>query len=164
MLDPILNILKQGLTPKQLSLTVALGIVFGLVPILGITTLMGTATAVRLRLNVAALLVVSHLMSPVQLLLLIPLMRLGAQLLGDGQATQLTLAQLEFLFEKDWREALQLLWQASMGAMLIWAVASIPVGLLLNFALRPLFRWLLARQSGKLASGTPSAAAESTGP
>jgi uncharacterized protein (DUF2062 family) len=142
----VLNILRQGLTPKQLSLTVALGIVFGLVPILGITTLLGTATAVRLRLNVAALLLVSHLMSPVQLLLIIPLMKLGAKLIGSNEGPELTLEQLKHLFATDWQQALHLLWQAGLGALLIWAVASVPLALLLNFGLRPLFRRLLARQ------------------
>jgi len=146
VVEPVLNILRQGLTPKQLALTAALGIVFGLVPVLGITTLLGTATAVRLRLNVAALLLISHLMSPLQLLLIIPLMRQGAKLLGSSGGPELTLEQLKYLFAHDWQQAVQLLWQAGLGALLIWAVASVPVALLLNFALRPLFRRLLARQ------------------
>ncbi|MBC8082575.1 MAG: DUF2062 domain-containing protein [Hymenobacter sp.] len=144
---PVLGILRQGLTPRELALTVTLGVIFGLVPTMGITTLMGTATAVRLRLNVAAMLVVSHLLSPVQLLLIIPLLRLGARLVGSGEGPGLTLDRLEYLFKNDWRDAVQLLWQASAGALLIWAVASVPVGLLLNFGLRPVFRWLLARQA-----------------
>jgi uncharacterized protein (DUF2062 family) len=146
IVEPVLNILRQGLTPKQLALTVALGVVFGLVPLLGITTLLGTAAAVRLRLNVAALLLVSHLMSPVQLLLIIPLMRLGARLVGEDSGPELTITKLKYLFSHDWQQALHLLWQACAGAILIWAVASVPVALLLNFALRPLFRRLLARQ------------------
>ncbi len=127
----------------------ALGIVFGLVPVMGITTLMGTAAAVRLRLNVAALLLISHLLSPVQLLLIIPLMRLGAQLLGDSTGPELSLEQLQHLIANNWRDAVHLLWQACAGAMLIWAVAAVPLGLLLNFGLRPVFRWLLARQTKK---------------
>lgn len=107
---------------------------------------MGTVAAVRLRLNVAALLLISHLMSPVQLLLIIPLMQLGAKLVGSNNGPELTLEQLKYLFAHDWHQALQLLWQAGLGALLIWAVASVPVALLLNFALRPLFRRLLARQ------------------
>ena len=142
----MLNILKQGLTPEQLALTATLGVVFGLVPVLGITTLMGTAAAVRLRLNVAALLLVSHLLSPVQLLLIIPLMRLGAELMGSSAGPELSLTQLEHLIAHNWRDAVHLLWRACAGAMLIWAVAAVPLGLLLNFGLRPVFRRLLAKQ------------------
>jgi uncharacterized protein (DUF2062 family) len=143
---PVLNVLRQGLTPAQLSLTVALGVIFGLVPTLGVTTLMCSVAAVRLRLNVAALLLVSHLLSPLQLLLIIPAMHAGAALLGGNTGPELTLAQLQYLFGHDWLAALRLLWHAMLGALILWALASVPVGLVLNFALRPVFRRLLARQ------------------
>lgn len=145
--DPLLNLLKQGLTPNQLALTTALGVIFGTVPVLGITTLMATATAVRLRLNVAALLLISHLMSPVQLLLIIPMFRLGNRLMGNGTGPELTLAQLQNLFSSTWLSTLQLIWRAGAGALLLWAAASVPVGLVLYFSLRPVFSRLLARQA-----------------
>jgi uncharacterized protein (DUF2062 family) len=142
----VLSVLRQGLTPAQLSLTVALGVVFGLVPTLGITTLLCSVAAVRLRLNVAALLLVSHLLSPLQLLLIIPAMHAGAELLGGNTGPELTLTQLQYLFGHDWLAALRLLWHAMLGALVLWALASVPVGLVLNFALRPVFRRLLAKQ------------------
>jgi hypothetical protein len=83
----------------------------------------------------------------VQLLLLIPMLRLGALLCGNGQTPDLSLAKLKFLFAHDWSSALQLLWHAGLGALLLWAVAMVPLGLALNFGLRPVFRRLLARQN-----------------
>ncbi|MCB2379511.1 DUF2062 domain-containing protein [Hymenobacter sp. BT635] len=147
VLEPLRNILRQGLTPPQLALTVALGVPLGLVPILGITTVLATFAAVRLRLNVAALLIISHLMSPLQLLVLIPLLRWGARLLGNGQGPELTMGQLRTLFSHDWSSALSLLWRAGAGAVLLWGALSIPLGLLLYFGLKPVFRRLLARQA-----------------
>ncbi|UOQ71221.1 DUF2062 domain-containing protein [Hymenobacter cellulosilyticus] len=147
MVDPLRNILKQGLTPPQLALTVALAVPMGLVPVLGITTLLATFAAVRLRLNVAAMLIISHLMSPLQLVVLIPLLRYGARLLGNGQGPELSIGQLRHLFATDWSSGLSLLWRAGAGAVLLWAVVSVPLGLLLYFGLRPVFRRLLARQT-----------------
>ncbi|MBG8553887.1 DUF2062 domain-containing protein [Hymenobacter guriensis] len=146
LLMPLLNILKQGLTPRQLALTVALGISFGLVPLLGVTTLMATAVGLRLRLNVAALLLVSHLMSPLQLLALIPLLQWGARLLG-GAGQSLSLARLQYYFNHDWAGGLSLLWRAELGALLLWAAASVPVVAVLYVALQPVFARLLARQA-----------------
>ncbi len=147
MVDPLLDLLKQGLSPSQLALTIALGVAFGLVPVLGATTVLSTFVALRLRLNVAAMLLVSHLLSPVQLLLIIPLLRLGARLLIKGHGPELTLEKLKYLFANDLVGAAQLLWQASLGALLIWALAMVPLGLLLFFGLRPLFRRIAARQA-----------------
>ncbi|GAA3994164.1 hypothetical protein GCM10022408_00490 [Hymenobacter fastidiosus] len=146
LLDPLRNLLRQGLTPSQLSLTVALGVACGLVPILGVTTLLITFLAVRLRLNVAAMLLIGHLMSPVQMLLIIPMLRLGALVWPSEKMPDLTLEKLKYLFAHDWGGAVQLLWHASVGAAVLWALGMVPLVLILNFGLRPVFRRLLARQ------------------
>ncbi|UYZ63840.1 DUF2062 domain-containing protein [Hymenobacter weizhouensis] len=145
VLQPLLDLLKQGLTPHQLALTAALGSAFGLVPMLGVTTLMSTVTAVRLRLNVAAMLLIAHLWSPVQLLLIIPMMRLGARLWGSA-GPALTLAKLQHLFSSDWLAALRLLWHALLGALALWAVGSVVLGTLFYFVLRPILSRVMARK------------------
>lgn len=139
VLAPLLNLLQQGLSPTQLALTVALGVVFGLIPVLGVTTLLATFTAVRLRLNVAAMLLISHLMSPVQLLVLVPLLQLGARVVNDGTDTALTLARLQHLMSHDWLGAAQLLWRASLGAFLLWLLGAVVVVPGLFYGLRPVF-------------------------
>ncbi|TGE06115.1 DUF2062 domain-containing protein [Hymenobacter fodinae] len=146
LINPLRDLLRQGLTPHQLALTVALGTVLGLVPVLGITTLLSTFIAIRLRLNVAATLLIAHLWSPVQLLLLIPLLHWGSQLMGATAQGALTLAQLQLQFSHDWVAALQVLWKAFAGALFLWALAAVPVGALIYFLLRPILRRVLARQ------------------
>ena len=120
---------------------------FGLVPLLGATTLLASLVAVRLRLNVAAMLLVSHLLSPVQLLLLIPMLRLGARLFGEGPAPDLTITRLRYLLEHDLHGAFSLLWRAELGALLLWVLASVPLTALLYFGLRPIFRRVITRQA-----------------
>lgn len=145
---PLLGLLQQGLSPTQLALTVALGVVFGLIPILGITTLLATFAAVRLRLNMAALLLISHLMSPVQLLILIPLLQLGARIVGDGNDTKLTISQLQYLFSHDLLAAARLLWRASLGAFALWLLGAVVLVPVLFYGLRPVFA-RLARRGAK---------------
>jgi uncharacterized protein (DUF2062 family) len=147
VLEPLLSQLRKGLSPTQLALTVALGAAFGLVPLLGVTTVLGTAVAVWLRLNVGALLLVSHLMSPVQLLILLPLLRYGASLLGGPSGNQITLARVQYLLSHDWQAALQLFWRAEVGALLLWLLGSVPVVLALYAGLLPVFRRLARRQA-----------------
>ncbi|MBX0289319.1 DUF2062 domain-containing protein [Hymenobacter sp. HSC-4F20] len=148
VVQPLVGLLRQGLTPHQLALTVALGTAFGLVPVLGITTLLTTFAAVRLRLNVAAALLIAHLWSPVQLLLIIPFMSQGARLWGStGPA--LTLDKLRYLFAHDWVGALQLLWHAMLGGLALWAAACLVVAPLLYFALRPILRRTITPRSAE---------------
>jgi uncharacterized protein (DUF2062 family) len=146
VVKPLLDLLQQGLSPSQLALTVALGVAFGLVPIMGVTTLLSTFVAVRLRLNMAALLLISHLMSPVQLLVFIPLLQLGARVVGDGTDTELTLIQLQHLISHDWMEAVRLLWRASLGAFLLWLLGMVVLVPGLFYSMRPVFARIARRQ------------------
>ena len=149
LLDPFLDLLKAGLSPGQLALTVGLGVAFGVVPLFGITTVLSAATALRLRLNVAAMQLVAHLMSVVQLALLVPFLRAGAGLMGHGaQVDGLTLAGIRHLIARQgWGPVVRLLWRAEVGALLIWAVAAVPLVAALYFGLRAVFRRVQARHA-----------------
>ncbi|WP_375418951.1 DUF2062 domain-containing protein [uncultured Hymenobacter sp.] len=159
LVQPLLDLLKSGLSPTQLALTVGLGVAFGLAPTIGLTTILSSATALRLRLNVAAMQLVVHVLSPLQLLLLVPLLRAGATVLGHGEEVQnLRLPTLKKLIADDGWGLLRLLWRAELGAVLIWALASVPVVALLYVGLRPIFKKVLARQQA--ASGEAARANE----
>lgn len=148
VIDPFLGLLKAGLSPEQLALTVGLGVAFGLVPTFGVTTLISAAVALRLRLNLAAMQLAAHLMSAFQLLLLIPMLRAGAFLLGQGdRVAHLTLNSVrQLIAHEGWGTAGRLLWRAQLGALLLWAAAAVPLVALLYFVLRTVFRRVLARQ------------------
>ncbi len=147
LVDPFMSLLKAGLSPGSLALTVGLGVAFGLGPTVGLTTIISTAVALRLRLNVAAMQLVCHLLSPVQLLLLLPFLRWGATLLGQGPVVaHLSVAQIKHMWTANgWQYVLHLLWRAELGAIIIWAVAAVPVVLALYVGLQPLFRKLLKK-------------------
>ena len=147
VMAPLSGLLRQGLAPEQLALTVALGVSIGLVPLLGATTALAAFVALRLRLNVAALQVVAHLAGPVQLLLLLPLLRQGARLFGHGTTPDLTLAALRQLLAHDWRGALRLLWRAELGALALWLPGGLVLSAGLYFVLKPVFRRLVARST-----------------
>lgn len=147
LIQPLLDLLQSGLSPAKLSLTVGLGVAFGLSPTLGLTTLISSAVALRLRLNVAAMQLVVHVLSPLQLLLLVPLLRAGATVLGHGEEVQsLRLSELRKLIAHDGWRVLHLLWRAELGAVLIWALAAAPVVALLYVALQPAFKRVVIRQ------------------
>ena len=147
LLDPFMSLLKAGLSPSSLALTVGLGVAFGLIPAFGVTTLISTATALRLRLNVAAMQLVCHLLSPVQLLLLLPFLRWGATLLGQGkEVAGLNLTDIKLMVHtQGWGPVLHLLWRAELGALILWAVAAAVVVLVLYVGLQPVFRRVLQK-------------------
>ncbi len=79
---PLTALLRQGLTPEGIALSLAFGVVAGLFPVIGATTLLGAVLGVVLRLNQPALQLANWLAYPLQLAMIIPLVRLGEWLAG----------------------------------------------------------------------------------
>jgi uncharacterized protein (DUF2062 family) len=74
--------LLQGISPKRLALTIALGFAIGCIPVVGIPTVVCAALAVALRLNLPAIQAANYAAMPLQLVLIVPFMRLGGWLFG----------------------------------------------------------------------------------
>ncbi len=82
LLGPVKALLTQGMSPRLLALSLATGAIVGVFPVLGTTTLLCTLAAALLRLNLVAVQTVHFLLTPVQLLLIIPFVRVGEHLMG----------------------------------------------------------------------------------
>jgi len=79
--QPLVSLLRQGISPDRLALCVAIGVVVGNIPILGISTILCTAIALAFRLNLPAIQIVQAAMAPTQILLIIPFVRQGEWIL-----------------------------------------------------------------------------------
>jgi uncharacterized protein (DUF2062 family) len=81
VIGPLVALLTQGVSPHRLALCVAIGVVVGNIPILGVSTILCAAIALAFRLNLPAIQIVQAAMAPTQLLLIIPFIRLGEWIL-----------------------------------------------------------------------------------
>src|SRR5580698_1128496 len=90
--------LSSGLQPRQLAFTLALGFAIGCIPLLGITTGICALLAIALGLNMPAIQAANWLAMPLQMVLLVPFLKLG-QWIFRGQSIALSprtlLAQIE---------------------------------------------------------------------
>ena len=64
VLGPVLGLLRQGLSPEGIALSLAFGLAAGIFPVIGATTLLGLAIGPLLRLNQPALQLASWLAYP----------------------------------------------------------------------------------------------------
>ena len=92
VVNPFIDLLKQGITPEKIALSVALGVTIGVFPALGTTTILCGIAAWALKLNIPAMQLVNYLVYPLQLALLIPFLQTGSKLFGSGQMN-MTLTQ-----------------------------------------------------------------------
>jgi uncharacterized protein (DUF2062 family) len=149
---PVLALLRMGATPKQLAWSISLGLVIGVNPLLGSTTLVCLGLALLFRLNLPASQLANHLMYPVEIVLFFPFLRLGAIVFQTGP---IPLAP-KLLFAEVRNHPLALLksiWQWEWHALLLWALAATVLLPLIAALLTPLLHRMLVR-----AEDTPNAA------
>lgn len=140
----LLHILRQGLTPEKLALSIALGIGLSCFPVFGTTTVLCTAVALALRLNLPAIQVGNYLALPLQLGLFFPFLRLGERLF---RAPRLLISpeQLLAMAKASPDKAARLLLAGQWHAIAGWMVLFPAIVLVANLLLRPLLRLLVAR-------------------
>ena len=131
----------MGITPERLAFCIALGIAVGIIPALGITTLLCTLAAILLRLNLAAILAVNYFVHPFQIALLIPFIRAGEWLFGS-RPLELSFKQIQKMFETDLLETVIGLWATTMRAIAVWLLVAPVVVAVVYSILRPLLRKL----------------------
>ena len=81
--EPLVLMLRYGSTPEKVAISVALGVAFGLFPILGTSTLLCFAAAMLFRLSHPAIQLANHMMYPFQLPLILVYVRLGESLVNS---------------------------------------------------------------------------------
>ena len=138
LLEPLLALLRQGISPRRLALCVAIAIVVGNIPILGVSTILCTFIALTFRLNLPAIQVVQAAMAPTQVLLIIPFVRLGEWILRVPPQVVSIKAALALVSRGLW-QAIVVLRDAIFHAGLAWAlIAPFAVYLLVRL-LTPVF-------------------------
>jgi uncharacterized protein (DUF2062 family) len=141
LVRPILQLLTQGITPEKIALSLAFGIMLGVFPVAGTTSLLCLLAALVFRLNVPALQLVNLLMYPVWFALLIPFIRLGERLFGAAPLA-LNATQLVALAHANLWHSIQLLWLTALRAAAAWMLIGPPSILVLYLILLPLVRRL----------------------
>lgn len=138
---PLLVLLKEGVTPAKLALSISLGTAIALVPVLGVSTALCALAALALKLNMPAIQLVNYLLTPLQLILIIPQLRFG-ELLVNAPRFPITLEAGLALLSHGAINAIQVLSVAIFHATLGWIVLAPVLAFVLYRVLEPVFRHL----------------------
>lgn len=87
-------LLRQGMSPGRLAFTLSLGFAIGCIPVVGIPTALCAGLALALRLNLPAIQAANYAVMPLQLVLIVPFVRLGGRLFGFGTVRALDTGNL----------------------------------------------------------------------
>jgi uncharacterized protein (DUF2062 family) len=134
IVEPVVALIKRGISPERISLGMACGIVLGIFPVLGATTILCGLAAIIFRLNLAATQLVNYLVYPLQIMLIIPFFHLGA-LLFQVEPLPLSAQELIALLRSDLFGTISSFWGATLRAIAAWLLFSLPTFLILHFTL-----------------------------
>ena len=138
LVEPLRALLRQGATPERLALSVALGVVVGNIPLLGVSTAICVAIALLFRLNLAAIQIAQAAMAPTQLLLIVPFLRLEEWLTRSAHQSLSAHAGRALLAAGVVR-AVTALGLATLHALLAWLLVAPVVAFALYRLLTPIF-------------------------
>ena len=141
---PVLALLRRGTSPENLAWSLALGLLVGVNPLLGSTTVLCLVLAYLFRLNLVAAQISNHAVYPLQLLLVLPFLRAGS-LLFDTAPLPMTGPALLHAARSHPFELMRLLWRWEWHALVVWTAVSLVGVPIATFALTPLLRRLLVR-------------------
>lgn len=133
------GLLKQGLTPKELALSISIAVLIGVFPIYGTTTFILAFLALRLRLNLPIMIAVSYVLTPAQILLIIPFARVGEFLFGFE-----TLGMDMESLQNAYADGILEVFSKYSGRLVLavggWMIVTIPIAVLLYVILFQIFR------------------------
>jgi uncharacterized protein (DUF2062 family) len=140
--------LRQGITPRRLALTLALGFAIGCFPVMGIPTLLCAGLALALKLNLPAIQAANYVVMPLQIALIVPFVRLGGWLFTIGSSRTV---QSGSLLHTPPLELLLRMGGLAGQAMLGWLVIALPAVALITVTLTLVLRRVPAVAAAELA-------------
>jgi uncharacterized protein (DUF2062 family) len=133
--DKIRKICKEGLTPKQLALSISIALLVTVFPIFGLTTIVLTAIAIPLKINLPITILLSYIVEPLKLFLILPFIHVGSKLFNMEHAL-LTFTAIKASYEVDFFRTIKELSFELLCGFVGWFVLAVPVSVALYFLLK----------------------------
>jgi uncharacterized protein (DUF2062 family) len=139
ILVPFRLVPRDGLTPQNLAFSITIGIISGIFPVLGLTTILSILLTMAFRQNLLVVQSVQWLLALVQLLLIIPFMQFGAYVLNQN-VLHINYEQLNHAFEPGVLSGIKALGIFHLYAILTWLLLVLPAGAVSYFGFLAIFQ------------------------
>lgn len=143
LVTPVTSQLSVGITPERIGWTIALGIVLGVFPVMGTTTIVCLLAGWLLRLNQPVLHVFKVLVYPLHLALILVFIRLGEHLYGVPLIS-FSIPQLLGKFKNDPLQFARDFGMAAWHGVSAWLLIAPVAAVLIKLAVMPILRRLEA--------------------
>jgi uncharacterized protein (DUF2062 family) len=130
---------EEGLTPEKLAFSVTLGIISGIFPVIGMTTLLSVILTMVFRQNLLVVQSVQWILALVQVLLIIPFMQFGAYLLNQN-VLLISIGQISHAFQPGMLSGIRTVGILHLYGILTWFILAIPASAVSYFGFLLIFQ------------------------
>ena len=141
---PVFALLRRGASPEKLAWSLAAGLLIGINPLLGSTTVLCLLLAYLFRLNIAASQLANHVVYPLQILFVIPFIHLGSRIFHTPPMP-FSAKELLDAARKHPLELIRQLWLWESHALILWVVLAAVAVPAIALVLTPILHRLLNR-------------------
>ena len=139
ILIPFRLVPKEGLTAETLAFSITIGIIAGLFPVIGTTTLVSVLLTVLFRQNLMIVQAVQWILGLAQVFLIIPFMQFGAFILNQN-SLHITMHQMSQAFAPGFLSGIKAVGVLQLYAIMTWSILAIPTAAISYFAFRAVFQ------------------------
>lgn len=137
--EPVKKLLMQGISPKSIALGIAGALVIGVFPVLGSTTILCTLFAFSFRLNLPLVQLINFSVYPLQLILIVPMMKLGEIFFGF-EKFQYGFNDIVKMIGENTFNAVAVLWNVTLQAIGAWLIVAPVAALIIFFVLHSVLK------------------------
>jgi uncharacterized protein (DUF2062 family) len=120
---------QQGLGVNEIIKAVIVSLLFTVIPVFGITTILLTFLALKFKLNLPIMVIVSYMATPLQFILFIPFIRVG-ETIFNTKHTLLTVTDIKIAFENSFFQTIKQLFFELICGVSGWLLLALPMALL----------------------------------
>ena len=129
----------EGLTPEKIAFSITIGVISGIFPVFGATTILSLLLTLLFRQNLFVVQSVQWIMALFQVLLIVPFMQFGSFLL-NRQSLHISIEQIKLAFQPGIVSGLKALGVLHLYGILSWSIIVLPVGLISYFVFLTFFK------------------------
>ena len=128
VLIPFRLVPAEGLTPEKIAFSITIGVISGIFPVFGATTILSLLLTLLFRQNLFVVQSVQWIMALFQVLLIVPFMQFGAFLLNQ-QSLHISIEHIKLAFQPSMVAGLKALGVLHLYGILSWSIVVLPLGI-----------------------------------
>ncbi len=129
---------QQGLGINEIIKAIIVSLLFTILPVFGVTTILLSFLAIKFKLNLPIMVVISYIATPLQFLFFIPFIRVG-ETIFNIKHTLLTVADIKASFEISFFQTVKNLLLELICGVSGWLLFALPIVLLSIFLINKMY-------------------------